>query len=223
MQKGDLIWLLALILVVLLLVLPTTHGLFLSMTQHHPYLTGFLKFALLATMGELLGIRIVGNTWRKPAGLWARMAVWGFIGMLITMMFEVFAGGVTHLLVKGLLPGRDSKLAFAFLTSAIMNLTFAPTFMGFHRLTDTYLDLVFGEGLLKPHLREMINRVDWGDHLSFVVLKTIPMFWIPAHTFTFLLPPEYRVLTASFLSIALGAILAMAKRRSTAASLKADR
>jgi hypothetical protein len=45
-------------------------------------------------------------------------------------------------------------------------------------------------------------------------MKTIPLFWIPAHTITFSLPPEYRVLMASFLSIALGGILAFAKRRS---------
>ncbi|MCX7905011.1 MAG: Mpv17/PMP22 family protein, partial [Caloramator sp.] len=49
--------------------------------------------------------------------------------------------------------------------------------------------------------------------ISFVVLKTIPFFWIPAHTITFLLPSEYRVLMASFLSIALGAILSLAKRK----------
>jgi len=44
-------------------------------------------------------------------------------------------------------------------------------------------------------------------------MKTIPMFWIPAHTITFLLPSEFRVLAAAFLSIALGAILAFAKKK----------
>jgi hypothetical protein len=43
-------------------------------------------------------------------------------------------------------------------------------------------------------------------------VKTIPIFWIPAHTITFLLPSEYRVLSAAFLSIALGTILAFAKK-----------
>ena len=49
--------------------------------------------------------------------------------------------------------------------------------------------------------------------VSFVLMKTIPIFWIPAHTITFLLPSEYRVLSAAFLSIALGAILAFAKKK----------
>jgi hypothetical protein len=48
--------------------------------------------------------------------------------------------------------------------------------------------------------------------VSFVLLRTIPFFWIPAHTLTFMLPPEYRVLAAAMLSVALGAILAFAKR-----------
>ena len=43
--------------------------------------------------------------------------------------------------------------------------------------------------------------------------KTIPCFWIPAHTITFLLPENYRILSAGFLSIALGLILTLAKKR----------
>ena len=49
--------------------------------------------------------------------------------------------------------------------------------------------------------------------MTFVVGKTIPFFWIPAHTVTFLLPPEYRVFVAALLSIALGLILALASSR----------
>jgi len=59
----------------------------------------------------------------------------------------------------------------------------------------------------------VVGTIDWQGFFGFVVAKTIPLFWIPAHTVTFLLPPEYRVLAAAFLSIALGAILAFAKRR----------
>jgi hypothetical protein len=43
-----------------------------------------------------------------------------------------------------------------------------------------------------------------------VFKKTIPLFWIPAHTITFLLDPDYQVLFAAFLGIMLGAILAVA-------------
>ncbi|WP_321415721.1 Mpv17/PMP22 family protein [uncultured Desulfobacter sp.] len=40
--------------------------------------------------------------------------------------------------------------------------------------------------------------------------KTLPFFWIPAHTITFLLPPDFQVLFAAILGIVLGIILAVA-------------
>ncbi|NTV18536.1 MAG: Mpv17/PMP22 family protein, partial [Bacteroidales bacterium] len=49
--------------------------------------------------------------------------------------------------------------------------------------------------------------------LKFVVGKTIPLFWIPAHTITFMLPDQYKVLFAASLSIVLGLILSYAKLR----------
>jgi len=42
------------------------------------------------------------------------------------------------------------------------------------------------------------------------VRGTIPFFWIPAHTITFLLPGEYRILFAAVLGIVLGVFLAVA-------------
>ena len=147
-----------------------------------------------------------------PKGLLQRALIWGFLGMAIVLVFDVYAGGVTGALKKGLLPGVDSKLAFAFFVSTIMNLTFAPAMMLTHRMTDTYLDLKY-EGKAAA-VADIVERIDWKGFVSFVLLKTIPAFWIPAHTITFLLPPEYRVLAAALLSIALGAILAFAKKKS---------
>jgi hypothetical protein len=63
----------------------------------------------------------------------------------------------------------------------------------------------------------VIDRIDWPGFYTFVVGKTVPFFWIPAHTITFLLPSAYRVLWAAYLSIALGAILAYARRKTSAA------
>lgn len=180
----------------------------------HPYLMGFIKFSILATMGELLALRIVNRTWRTPKGILYRAIVWGFLGMVFVLIFDLFAGGVTSSIKKGLLLSLGGNLGFAFFTSALMNVTFGPTFMAFHRIMDTYIDL--GEGslskIVRVKLSEVVKAIDWYGFVSFVVLKTIPFFWIPAHTVTFLLPPEYRVLAAAFLSIALGGILAFAKR-----------
>lgn len=195
---------------------------FAELTLAHPYLMGFAKFAVLATIGEMIAIRIVSQQWKAPAGLAYRAVVWGFLGMGIVLMFEIFASGVTHAISKGLLytgTGVLQPFLKALYISAIMNLSFAPVFMAFHRFTDTCIDVACGEGKgfggVSP--AAVLARIDWQGFINFVVLKTVPYFWIPAHTITFLLPPEYRILVAASLSIALGAILAYAKRKNTQA------
>ena len=212
---GDLIWLLTIAFIALLLIIPATHEIFIANTKLHPYIMGFIKVSILATMGELLALRIVTNEWKKTSGMLYRAVVWGLIGMTFVVIFDIFFSGVTGAVAKHLLPGKpDSKLLLAFLTSSFMNLAFAPTFMAFHRVTDTFIDM--GEGKLSKifsiKLVDVVGKIDWKGFISFVVCKTIPFFWIPAHTITFMLPPEYRVLMAAFLSIALGGILAFAKK-----------
>jgi hypothetical protein len=215
MRKGDVAWILVLVAVAAFFLVPATHDVFVAMTLAHPYLIGFAKFCVLATMGEMLALRIVTGGWMAPKGLVQRAVIWGLLGVVIVLIFDVFGGGVMGSLKKGLLPGGDSKLAFAFFVSAIMNLTFAPTMMLTHRMTDTWLDLRY-EGK-RAVAADIVARIDWKGFVSFVLFKTIPIFWIPAHTVTFLLPPEYRVLMAAVLSIALGAILAFAKKKSAPA------
>ena len=178
----------------------------------------FIKFGVLASIGELLTIRIVSGLWKSPSGFAYRAAVWGILGMGIALMFEVFSAGVASAIKKEMLftgSGMMETVMKAFYISAIMNAAFAPTFMAFHRFTDTAIDMVCGEGRAfgSLSLAEVTGRIDWQGFIGFVVLKTIPLFWIPAHTVTFLLPPEYRILVAASLSIALGAILAYAKRK----------
>ncbi len=217
MRKGDGIWILALAAVVASLSVPASHRAFVQVTAAHPFLIGFAKFFLLATMGELLALRIVTGAWKAPSALAQRAVIWGFLGMAIVLVFSIFGAGVADALKKGLLPGGDSRLAFAFAVSAIMNLTFAPAMMLTHRMTDTWLDLRGETPGTVPSLAAVVARIDWKGFVGFVLFRTIPFFWIPAHTLTFLLPPEYRVLAAAFLSIALGALLAFAKKRSAQA------
>ncbi|RLF36690.1 MAG: hypothetical protein DRM99_02165 [Thermoplasmata archaeon] len=213
MKKGDFIWSGVLICVIVFLVFPATHKIFISGTTNYPYIAGFLKFAILATMGDLLAYRIVTSEWKIRKGFMFRTFIWGFLGVVIVLIFNIFGAGVTAAMKAGLLPWNGYSIAFAFFTSAIMNISFAPTMMGFHRITDTYADLRFIKGQKNLKMGQVLHEVDWYDFVSFVVLKTIPLFWIPAHTITFLLPSEYRVLMAAFLSIALGAILSFAKAK----------
>ena len=212
MKKGDIIWSSVIILIVLFLLIPTTRGIFKDLTAAHPYLMGFIKFSILATMGELLSLRIVKKDWQKPTGLFYRMIVWGFLGMAIVLVFDLFNSGVDAAQSKGLLPGESSTFLLAFFTSALMNIIFAPTMMAFHRITDTYIEKKSISNN-KLNLEKVVSSINWGDFVTFVILKTIPLFWIPAHTIVFLLPDVYRIITAAFLSMALGAILAFASSR----------
>jgi hypothetical protein len=217
MNRGDFLWLLVLCVVSSVMIVPSSHEVFVSITRSYPYVMGFVKFAILASMGELLALRIICGTWKNPPGMIYRAIIWGLIGVLVVLMFVVYSVGCAGAVSKGLLWGGSStisNISGSFWVALIMNLSFAPVFMTAHRITDTYLDLSFGEGipLSKIRLSDVIAKIDWQGLISFVCMKTIPFFWIPAHTITFLLPPEYRVLMAAYLSIALGAILAYGKK-----------
>jgi hypothetical protein len=171
---------------------------------------GFIKFAILATMGELLASRLAHRIWKPPVGMIYKIIVWGLIGVMITFMFSFYFVGVSTLF------NQESmtlllRILQAFLTSAIMNLTFGIVFMAMHRMSDTYIEMRGNHE--NPTFTELIEAIDWNRFISFVVFKTIPLFWIPAHTVTFLLPPHYRVLVAAYLSIILGAILVYSNRR----------
>jgi len=139
--------------------------------------------------------------------------------MAFVIMFKVFSEGVVGAMNAGLLPNVINtnflgNLYRAFMISLIMNLIFAPTFMILHRVTDTFIDLKQSNSTQKASLSNIIQTIDWKHFFGFVVVKTIPLFWIPAHTITFMLPENYRILMAGFLSIALGLILTLSKMKS---------
>lgn len=213
MKKGDFIWIGVIALVVFLIISPWTNGAFVSVTTSHPYILAFIKFMILATMGELLAIRIKEGNWKKPIGMIYKSILWGFFGILITLSFQLFSGGVIACQAKGYLPGNGSELAFAFFTATLMNVFFAPAFMGVHKMTDTYINLKIGKVNTKPSLNDVLEAADWKTYVNFVLLKTIPFFWIPAHTITFMIPGEYRIVVAAFLSVALGGFLAFSKKK----------
>ena len=197
-----------------ILIIPATREWFKGMSSAHPYIMGFIKFALLATVGEALALRIRKKEWALPVKTPARLVIWGLIGVAITFMMKFYTQGVIAMMEKKLMPdppaGFWHDLLRAFFTAAMMNATFGPVFMAFHKCTDKALELR-AAGEKKPGLKTIVNGVDWHGFISFTVLKTIPLFWIPAHTLTFMLPPEYQVIMAAALSIALGIILSLRK------------
>jgi hypothetical protein len=142
------------------------------------------------------------------------------------MAFVIYSNGVPILLeflgVKNAIASMNGdfsyiKLLTAFSISTALNLTFAPVMMTFHKITDTHIITNNGSFLVlfnSIKFSEIITNINWSVQWNFVLKKTIPFFWIPAHTITFILPAEYQVLFAALLGIALGIILAIASQKS---------
>jgi len=212
MKKGDLIWGGLLLLIISILVVPSTRAAFMQATETHPYIAAFFKFAILATMGDLLGARIVSGNWIKPEGSIYKAAVWGVIGLALSLSLIVFSTGVASAQSKGMLPFMNSVFARALLTSMAMNITLSPVVFLFHKFTDTYIDEKCKSSEKNIDLKYLVSKIDWYTYINFSLLKTIPFFWIPCHTMVFLLPAQYRVIASAFLSIALGLILALANK-----------
>jgi len=195
----------------IILGIPATRAVFLGLSAAHPYMLGFMKFALLATTGEVLAARFAGGVFAFPKGAVPKAAVWGLIGMMMAGLMPVFSGGVMAAQQSGVLPLAGNTFVTALLTSAIMNITFGPVMMAGHRISDTMIDRrMDGQ---KGGLLDAVRAVDWAGFVGFVALKAIPFFWIPAHTVTFLLPGSYRVFLSAVLSIVLGLLQAVAKRK----------
>ncbi len=210
--KGDFLWGSVLLIWILILVIPSARVIFIEATELHPYMGGFFKFFILATMGDLLGARILKGEWVLPRGIVFKAIVWGTLGMVITLVFTVFTGGAAVAQAAGRLPFEGSKLAQAFFGSAIMNLTFGPMMYIYHKFGDLFIDLKYENNGGKVFVKDLVDRVDWHTMVSFSWLKTCTLIWIPCHTIVFLLPAQYRVLASAFLSILLGILVAISKK-----------
>jgi hypothetical protein len=190
----------------------------------HGILMSFLKFAILATFGESIALRIKSGVYNENGfGLIPRAIVWGFLGITIKMAMVIFAIGVPAFLKylgfqnPEIHPGNlgIQSIFVAFSISTAMNLIYAPVMMTFHKITDIHILTNGGtiKGLLKPIPFGLIfKQIDWDRQWNFVFKKTIPFFWIPAHTITFLLPIDFQVLFAALLGVALGVILSFSSK-----------
>lgn len=204
MKKQDFLFIFVLVIIFLpFFVSEPVYDWYKSFNAAHGMVMSFIKFGILATLGEMLGLRISAGVYnRKGFGVLPRAVVWGLLGMGINAAMIIFSKGVPQFMeymgmanAAAIINGEFcfDKLWIAFAISVAMNTIFAPVFMTFHKITDTHI-------------------LDWDAQWNFVFKKTIPFFWYPAHTITFLLPGEMRVLFAAILGVVLGVLLAIAAR-----------
>jgi hypothetical protein len=229
MKRSDIFFLLFLILLFIpFFISHSLYSFYEVFNRDHGFIAAFIKFGVLATSGELLGLRIrTGSYFTSGFGILPRAIVWGFLGLLIKSAFVIFAAGVPSVLSylgmenpAALLASSLSagKLLVAFSISFFLNIFFSPLLMTLHKITDNHIQNNNGTigGLFSTvQVEKILEGIDWKMHWGFVLKKTIPFFWIPAHTITFLLPAEYQILFAALLGIVLGVILAFAAAKRT--------
>lgn len=236
MKKQDVVFILCVVLFFLpFFISDGVYDFYKQFNQEHPFIISFIKFAILSTLGEVIGLRIRTGKYSEPGfGILPRAIVWGFLGVGIKVAFIIFAGGAPNVLkLVGLhFPTANPadilnqnffehfswlQLLTAFTVSVTMNTFFAPVFMTIHKITDIHIIENGGTlaGFFRPiQFARIMTHMNWKVQWDFVFKKTIPLFWYPAHTITFLLPPEYRILVAALLGIVLGILLSMASIKS---------
>lgn len=241
MKKQDIYFVLIAVAALLpFFVLPGLMVFYSRLNATHPFWMSFLKFAILATTGEMIGLRIrTGSYHQKGFGVFPRAIVWGFLGVAIKIAFVIFGEGAPRMLAAmgvdyGMIPPAEIlnrnffssfsglQLLTAFAVSVTMNTFFAPVFMTFHKITDTHILNNGGSWccLFRPvPFGRIIQELNWDVQWNFVFKKTIPLFWYPAHTITFLLPAEFRILFAAILGVVLGVLLSVASLRSRASGV----
>ncbi|WP_304005484.1 hydrolase [Desulfovibrio piger] len=202
-----------------------------SMTAGHPFFMGFCKFALLATLGECLALRLTKGVYVTAGfGLIPRAVVWGCLGVAISAAFMIFSAGapvILHLLgmeaaeqaLSG--PLGTTKILTAFSVSLTMNTMFAPIMMIAHKVADLHIAQYQGRLAClwnAPQTGRLLQSVDWNSFWKNVLCRSLLWFWIPVHTVTFFLPPSFRVLFAAVLGAILGLLLALLSSKQTEAA-----
>jgi hypothetical protein len=183
-----------------------------ALSNAHPYIVSFFNFALLSTFGEAMGARLSGQGWRLKKLLWRALA-WGIIGIWVAAAFPFQYSGVAALTENGIWP--DFSQAFS--TSLWANLLSGYAF--FMMLTQYWMNNLINRGWSEPwSIFQDEQFVPWAR----TILLSLILFWLPAHTATFMLPDGWRTLFAAYLGIALGLILTLAKRPSIETASTSD-
>lgn len=162
-----------------------------DLVSQNPILAAIVQFAILGTTGDLAARWIVNKKIFLPYSvteLLLKFVEWSFLGVLIKYAFIGYQGFVDGLISHSLLPPLGA-FPRAFFVSLTMNLQFGILLVLLHRLLDN-----------------LIHKIKNWSHLE-KSLFSLVWFWIPAHTVTFLLPPDFRIGLAAVWSVVLGLIL----------------
>lgn len=163
----------------------------------YPIITAMIQFAVLGTVGEMIGSKLRGTKFAySPKNILSKMIIWAVLAVAIKYAFVGFGGFTEALLHKHFLPAAASSGVFkAFFISFFTNIMFGPLLILGHR----YMDNIAA------------GIINWKGIKT--ALLTLIWFWIPAHTVTFILPPHWRISLAAVWSVVLGIIMGYANRK----------
>ena len=87
MKKSDILFFLFVIALFLpLFISDTIYEWYKSFNAIHGMVMSFVKFAILATLGEMLGLRISTGVYHNETfGIIPRMVIWGVLGVLLAI------------------------------------------------------------------------------------------------------------------------------------------
>ncbi len=188
-KKNDIIFLIGVILLFLpFFISKEIYDYYFQFNKEHGLITAFVKFAILATIGDVIGLRIkTGSYFKNGYGILPRMIVWGILGVTIKIAFIVFASGTpvflesiglenAQLVMKGAF--TPEKLLVAFCISVALNLIYAPVMMTLHTITDMHI--VSNRGTLKGFFtpikfRKLFVSLNWDVQWNFVLQKNHPI------------------------------------------------
>lgn len=163
----------------------------------HPFQSAAIQFALLGTLGEVVAASLRARKIVLPCTrfqLFLKALAWSLLGLVIKGGFVGMKGFTQALVANGMLPAFCGEgIGRALALSVLTNLFFGPQMMAFHRWED---NLILGQRGYKG-----IERA-WA---------TLVWFWIPAHTVTFALSPEFQIGLAAVWGLVLGVILGLSK------------
>jgi hypothetical protein len=154
----------------------------------NPFLSAFIQFALLGTLGEVVA-SILTKKKIFIKKIISSIFVWGILGIIIKFVFTGFNGFVQYVTSKGYLP--VGEVYSAFFKSLFTNIMFGPWLVIIHR----FLDSLFMFKIKIP-----VEGIKGA-------MLTLLWFWIPAHTVTFLLPEHWQITLAAVWSFVLGLLL----------------
>jgi len=125
---------------------------YFALVRAQPLAMAMLQFAVLGTLGDLLGAWLAARRvhWPLGGGLWWRkMAKWALLAVPIKVAFVGYAGFVQALAAHGWLPAGE-PLLLALATSVAINLQFGPLLVLGHRWLNNRISGTSGWPRIRP-------------------------------------------------------------------------